>query len=89
MALRTLAKLSVRLTHTEAAAVAHDPDPDVRLALAQLAAQLVDPPEYALGILGEDADPTVRHAVALHQQAYGRGLPTENRLPGLHLDTER
>ena len=72
MALRTLAKLSVALTHTEAAVVAHDPDPDVRLALAQLAAQLVDPPHYALEILGRDGDPTVRHAAALHQQAYGR-----------------
>jgi HEAT repeat protein len=70
LALRTLAKLSVRLTPTEASAVAHDPDPDVRLALAQLVSRLVDPPDYALAILLHDDDPTVRHAAMLYQQTY-------------------
>jgi hypothetical protein len=67
MALRTLAKLSLRLTTREADAVSQDPDPDVRLALAQLAGKLVDPPEPTFARLAEDADPAVRHAAGLHQ----------------------
>lgn len=67
MALRALAKRSVCLTEAEAAAVARDVDPDVRLALAQLADVLVDAPEPVLALLAADEDRDVRHAAASGQ----------------------
>jgi HEAT repeat protein len=69
MTARALAKLSGRISEAEALRLAHDPDPGVRLALAQVAAAIVDPPEHVLSLLADDEDATVRHAAAVHRTA--------------------
>jgi hypothetical protein len=66
MALRALARLSAQLSGAETVAIARDPDPDVRLALTQLAGVLVQRPKGVYVLLAGDVDPTVRHAAALH-----------------------
>ena len=67
MSLRALAKLSVRIAEPEARRLAHDPDAGVRLALAQVAAAVIEPSGPVLSILATDNDATVRHAAALHR----------------------
>jgi HEAT repeat protein len=79
MAVRALAKLSSSIPDAEAVAVARDPDPEVRLALAHVAATVVADPELVFDALAEDADPTVRHAAFVHRPHESvRGAATLN-----------
>jgi HEAT repeat protein len=67
MAVRALAKLQCVIPDTEALTLAGDPDPEVRLALAHVAATVVADPERVFDTLAEDDDPTVRHAAFMHR----------------------
>jgi hypothetical protein len=67
MAVRALAKLSCVIPDTEALTLAGDPDAEVRLALAHVAATVVADPDRVFDTLAEDDDPTVRHAAFVHR----------------------
>jgi HEAT repeat protein len=66
MALRAVSKLDARVTPAEAETLAHDPDPDVRLALAQHAMRVVPSPAKVFAVLARDPDSNVRHAAEIH-----------------------
>ncbi|HEY7622224.1 MAG TPA: HEAT repeat domain-containing protein [Solirubrobacteraceae bacterium] len=72
MALRALARAAAQISEAQAAELALDPVPAVRLALAQVAAKLVASPERVFSPLAHDADPTVRHAAATHRRRLAR-----------------
>jgi HEAT repeat protein len=72
MALRALAKLSVRIAEADALRLAHDPEPGVRLALAHVATATVVAPNRVLSALADDGDATVRHAAAVHRARQAR-----------------
>ena len=52
--------------------MARDPEPGVRLALAQVATAIVEPPDRLLSALAIDDDATVRHAAAIRRERQGR-----------------
>jgi HEAT repeat protein len=80
MAVRALAKLRSLIPDGEAIAIARDPDPEVRLALAQVGAFLVADPDRVFDALVEDDDPTVRHAAFVHRMRDSvRGAATLDR----------
>jgi HEAT repeat protein len=62
MALRAIARLSILIPEPDALRLADDPEPAVRMALAQVATAVTSPPERILATLADDQDPTVRHA---------------------------
>jgi HEAT repeat protein len=72
MALRSLAKLSVRIPAADVLRLAGDPEPAVRLALAQVALTVSESPDAVFSALARDDDPTVRHAAALYRERLER-----------------
>ena len=72
MALRALAKLSVGISEADALRVAGDPEPGVRLALAQVATAIAASPDRVLSVLAIDDDATVRHAAAIRRDRQRR-----------------
>ena len=72
MALRALAKLSVGISEADALRVAGDPEPGVRLALAQVATAIAASPDRVLWVLAIDDDATVRHAAAIRRDRQRR-----------------
>jgi HEAT repeat protein len=79
MAVRALGKLSSVIPDALALTVAGDPDPEVRLALAQACATVVADPIRVFDALAADDDPTVRHAAFVHQtRGSVRGAATLN-----------
>ena len=72
MALRAFAKLAVGISEADALRVAGDPEPGVRLALAQVATAIAESADRVLSVLAIDDDATVRHAAVIRRERQGR-----------------